>query len=99
MATRIIYGQVESNGSVLAGAGFQIARVSAGVYTIDFSQDFQSAPAVNVTPIGFDNNTWNIRHVFIKEPSGGQCIVYLFNTSSPPAPQDSRFSFTAIGEE
>lgn len=99
MATRTIYGQIESNGNVLAGAGFQSSRVSNGVYTIDFSQDFTSAPAVTVTPIGYDNNAWNIRHVFIKEPSSGQCIVYFFNTASPPAPQDSRFNFIAIGEE
>lgn len=99
MATRTIHGQVESNGNVLEGAGFQSARVSAGVYTIDFSQDFTSAPAVNITPIGFDNNAYNIRQVFIKAPSSGQCIVYFFNTSSPPAPQDSRFNFIAIGED
>jgi hypothetical protein len=99
MATRTIYGQVESNGDVLAGAGFQSSRVSTGVYTIDFTQDFTGAPAVNVTPIGYDNNVYNIRHVFIKEPSSGQCIVYLFNTSSPPVPSDSRFNFIAIGED
>jgi hypothetical protein len=76
MATRTIYGQVESNGNVLEGAGFQSARVSAGVYTIEFSQDFTSVPAVNITPIGFDNNAYNIRHVFIKAPSSGgvSCI-------------------------
>jgi len=99
MATRTIYGQVESNGNVLAGAGFQSARVSAGVYTIDFTQDFTNSPAVNITPIGYDNNVYNIRHVFITAPSSGQCIVYLFNTSSPPAPLDSRFNFIAIGED
>jgi hypothetical protein len=99
MATRTIYGQVESNGNVLAGAGFQSSRVSTGVYTIDFTQDFTSGPAVNVTPIGYDNDPWYTRHVFIKEPSSGQCIVYLFNTSSPPVPQDSRFNFIAIGED
>jgi hypothetical protein len=99
MATRTIYGQVDYNGNVIAGTGFQCSRVSAGVYTIDFTQDFTSAPAVNVTPIGYDNNVYNIRHVFTKEPSSGQCIVYLFNTASPPAPQDARFNFIAIGED
>lgn len=65
MATRTIYGQVESNGNVMAGTGFQCSRVSAGVYTIDFTQDFTSAPRVEVTPIGYDKNVYNIGHAFI----------------------------------
>ena len=99
MATRTIYGQVDFGGNVIAGTGFLCSRVSNGVYTIDFTQDFTSAPAVTVTPIGYDNNVYNIRYVFIKEPTSGQCIVYLFNTASPPAPADSRFNFIAIGED
>ena len=99
MATRTIYGQVDSGGNVMAGTGFQCSRVSSGVNTIDFTQDFTSAPAVTVTPIGWDNNVYNIRDVFIKQPTSGQCIFYFFNTSSPPAPSDSSFNFIAIGED
>lgn len=99
MPTRTIYGQVDSGGNVISGTGFQCSRVSTGVYTLDFTQDFTSAPAVTVTPIGWDNNIYYIRHVFIKQPTSGQCIVYLFDTSSPPALSDINFNFIAIGED
>ncbi len=97
MAARTIYGQIGSYGDLMAGTGFQCSRVSAGVYSIDFTHDFTGTPSVTVTPIGYDNNINNIRYVFIKVPTSGQCIVYTFDTSSAPA--DAYFNFLAIGEE
>jgi hypothetical protein len=99
MAAKIIYGLVQSNGDALEGTGFQSSRVSKGVYTIDFTQDFSNIPSVQVIPVGDNDSTWNIKNPFIKTPNSGQCIVYFYNTSSPPTLKDSKFSFIAIGEE
>ncbi len=99
MATKIIYGLVNHNGNALEGTGFQSSRVSKGMYTIDFTQDFSNIPSVQVIPVGDSESTWFIKNPFIKTPNSGQCIVYFYNTSSPPTLQDSKFSFIAIGEE
>jgi hypothetical protein len=99
MATKIIYGLVQSNGNALEGTGFQSSRVSTGLYTIDFTQDFSNIPSVQVITVGENDNAWYIRNPFIKTPNSGQCIVYFYNSSSPPILQDSKFSFIAIGEE
>ena len=99
MACKIIYGLVESNGDKLEGTGFQSAKVSSGVYTIDFTQDFSNIPSVQVIPVGHNDGHWYIRNPFIKTPTSGQCIVYFYNTSSPPILQDIQFSFIAVGEE
>jgi len=99
MATKIIYGLVQNNGNVLEGTGFQSSRVSKGLYTIDFTQDFSNIPSVQVIPVGEDNNVWYTKNPFIKTPNSGQCIVYFYSTSSPSTLQDSKFSFIAIGEE
>jgi len=101
MATKIISGIVESNGAVAHGAGFQSTRVATGVYSIDFTQDFTDIPSVSVTPIGFSNNYGYIRHIFTNTPSSGQFIVYSFYDPDAPqkTPNDTKFSFIAVGEE
>lgn len=99
MASKIIYGLVDWNGSALEGTGFQSSSVSTGVYTIDFTQDFSNVPSVQVIPVADNDNNWNIRNPFIKTPNSGQCIIYLYNMSSPPTLQNSKFSFMAVGEE
>jgi hypothetical protein len=99
VASKIIYGLIGGNGDKLEGSGFQSSRVGSGIYTIDFTEDFSDIPSVQVTPVGQNDTHWYIRNPFIKTPSSGQCIVYFYNTSSPPALSDSQFSFMAVGEE
>jgi hypothetical protein len=99
MASKIIYGMISNSGNKIGGSGFQSSRVSSGIYTIDFTEDFSNIPSVQVTPIGHNDALGYIRNPFIKTPTSGQCIVYFYNTSSPPALSDIQFSFMAVGEE
>ena len=99
MASKIIYGLVDYNGNALEGTGFQSSRVSEGVYTIDFTQDFSSVPSVQVIPVAENDSQWNRRNPFIKTPNSGQCIIYFYNLASTAALQSIKFSFMAVGEE
>lgn len=43
-----IAGTISGAGAVVAGAGFSVSRTSTGVYSVTFTNEFTSAPAVIV---------------------------------------------------
>jgi hypothetical protein len=49
--TRVIWGRVNANGTVAAGAGFTVARLGAGRYEISFDTPFSLPPAVIISNV------------------------------------------------
>lgn len=87
---RFIRGIIKgSNGSILQGAGFTSARVSAGLYTITFTTPFSSVPAITATLISGDTS-------FISgTPLAGSASIFIYNISIVGIDDD--FNFIAIG--
>jgi hypothetical protein len=89
---RTVRGIVGSGGSVVAGAGFTVARTALGRYTVTFTTAFSAPPAVTVT-LGSDATT---ALCFLKQrPAAGSFLVRAINLSSVDV--DVEFDFIATG--
>ncbi|NEO92889.1 MAG: hypothetical protein F6K56_22715 [Moorea sp. SIO3G5] len=89
-----IFGVVGANGSIVSGKGFKVDKKRNGIYIITFDQPFAEYPGVTCTIYG---HSWlsfqmSISVVDIK-PN-----YFVCQTSTPDRPEDSGFSFIAVGE-
>ena len=105
MATLIIYGYVNSDGSILQGSGFKVVQDDTGVYTVMFDQAsdgsdiFNDTPAVSVTQVytgdmsyGGGDITDNAVIIAI-----AQDRVKILTGNVDNGHQDRQFSFIAAG--
>ncbi|HVU99869.1 MAG TPA: hypothetical protein VHH88_00815, partial [Verrucomicrobiae bacterium] len=89
---RIVRGQVQDTGTILAGSGFTITHGGTGSYTIHFSPIFSDVPTVVVT----------VQHgiaqtATVSSPSASSVIVDTWNSNGTAA--DEYFHFIAIGPQ
>ncbi|NEO72285.1 MULTISPECIES: H-type lectin domain-containing protein [unclassified Moorena] len=89
-----IFGVVRENGDILSGKGFKVDKKRDGIYFVVFDQPFAEIPGVTCTISG---HSWlsfqmSISVVDIR-PN-----YFVCQTSTPDRPEDSGFSFIAVGE-
>jgi len=97
---RIIAGDVNSNGTVRSGAGFTATRLSTGSYRVTFSDPFGSTPIVvaSLVESPADDNFITLHSI-----SSSTFELRSMDLAGTPAnpdnidPQDSRFTFIAMG--
>ncbi|MCU0748999.1 MAG: hypothetical protein MUF13_05560 [Akkermansiaceae bacterium] len=89
---RIVRGSVNSVGGISKGSGFTVTKGSTGLYTINFSTSFASAPSVTATLTGAPGH-------IVGNLAGGATTtsyqVFVSNTSNSSA--DIGFDFIAVG--
>ncbi|NEP33111.1 hypothetical protein [Moorena sp. SIO3B2] len=89
-----IFGVVGANGSIVSGKGFTVDKNRGGIYIIRFDKPFAEIPGVTCTIYG---HSWmsfmmSISVVDITPD------YFVCQTSTPDRPEDSGFSFIAVGE-
>lgn len=93
---RMIAGDVNANGTIRSGSGFTATRISEGNYRITFNDAFASTPIVLATLIEAlaDDNFVTLHAV-----SSAQFELHSadMDINTTTTPQDSRFSFIALG--
>ena len=95
-ASRMVRGVVAEDGTVVAGTGFTVAKTGTGNYEVTFTTPFPSIPAVVCSggdPAGIDDNVCDINFI-----APGIVHVDTWDTgNSANLPEDSQFSFIAVG--
>ncbi|MCK0509713.1 hypothetical protein [Aromatoleum buckelii] len=96
-ATRMIFGRIEADGS-FTGSGFVAVRNGAGSgnYSVSFAPLFSGAPIVVATPIDSLNDD-NVLTLSGVTSAGFVVRVRDVVGGGAPSPQDTAFSFIAIG--
>ncbi|MDT3671289.1 MAG: hypothetical protein ROZ37_13275 [Aromatoleum sp.] len=96
-AMRMVFGRIEANGS-FTGSGFVAARngVGSGDYTVGFAPAFSGVPIVVATPIDSLNDD-NVLTLGGITAAGFAVRVRDVVDAAAPLPQDTAFSFIAIG--
>jgi hypothetical protein len=86
---RMVRGTVNTNGSIVAGAGFGVSHTNGtGAYVITFSQPFGGTPTVTTSAVNFVTKSGSA-------PTPGSVTVATVDFSGHS--QDDAFSFTALG--
>jgi len=99
--TRMIWGRVNTNGSVAAGDGFTVARLGDGRYEIRFTTSFPLPPSVVVTKVwgAFDahggTSVDTRENALVDRVFSNAAIVDTGDTTGDLT--DSNFCFIAIG--
>jgi hypothetical protein len=89
---RIIRGSVNSAGTITKGSGFTVTKGLTGVYTINFSTPFSSAPSATATVNG------STGHVVGNFGTGATTTNYeVFVTNSGDSAANIGFDFIVIG--
>jgi hypothetical protein len=89
---RIVRGIVNTTTpTIVAGAGFSVAKNGTGDVTITFDDAFSAAPSVNATPVGVNEARAQNRNT----PTTADCRIVGRNSAGTIA--ETEFSFTAIG--
>jgi hypothetical protein len=98
---RMIWGNVNDNGSLANGEGFTVSRIAAGRYQINFSPAFLSRPTVVVTKV---YQTFEFDAGTAVEPRQNAVVDQLTSTFVIIATandagdlEDSNFCFMAVG--
>jgi hypothetical protein len=84
-----IAGQVDSDGTILAGVGFTVAHPSTGVYVLSY--DLPTVPAVGVLPQAAGTSLSVVQRTLATATSV-ELDIFVSNTG---AAVNARFSFTA----
>ena len=89
-----IFGLVKANGEILSGKGFKVDKKRSGIYIIAFDQPFAEFPGVTCTIYGDSWLSFQMSVAVLEiNPN-----FFVCQTSTPTLPQDSGFSFIAVGE-
>lgn len=91
-ATRIIWGNVNKDGTKLAGNDFDSIRNSAGHYTVTFVPPFASQPSVVVQSWGSGKT---LDQAICYDITNEKCNIKTGESSG--SARDYSFSFHAIG--
>jgi hypothetical protein len=92
----IVWGEINADGSILSGHGFESTRISTGQYSIVFTPTFPITPAIVGSQTRYGNATQDPR----------DNIVFPFVTNAQATAltgdnegklQDRNFSFIAVG--
>lgn len=103
---RMVRGNVNSDGTILAGAGFSMQHLGAGTYRITFATAFGAPPTVVATPSPSVANNLNTANtsLFGNQPSDYAIITTSYGYVPPggsgqvfSVKEDVGFSFVAIG--
>jgi hypothetical protein len=98
---RLIWGRVNTNGSVAAGDGYTVARLGPGRYEITFATPFPIPPAVVITNVWGTFNLEGGTSVDTRENALVDRILsnaVIVNTGDTTGDQtDSNFCFIVIG--
>jgi hypothetical protein len=89
---RVVRGNVNANGTIAHGAGFTIAKGSAGVYTVNFSTAFSASPTL---AFGYNVGTADGRVATDGFAAVGSVGVRTRDAAGVLA--DRPFGFTALG--
>lgn len=92
----IVRGVFSATGSIIVGSGFTVAHPSTGVYTINFTTSFPSAPAANATA---DSGGGNARVAMTDGVTGSVLTIRVMSISSSPANTDAPVHFIAMGPQ
>lgn len=87
---KIIRGSSDLNGNITAGEGFSVSKPGTGSYTITYSSNFGSTPAMTVTPI-----SGGFFYVAMGNATTTSAAINIADTSFSFA--DAGFSFIIIG--
>ena len=99
MASRIVSGVVNADRTILSSSGeFSVSpRVEGGVYTIVFSEEFSSVPAVTATVL-LSPNAGYARVAYLQVLTEKQVQLRIRDASpSHQASADFPFAFIAVG--
>ena len=89
-----IFGLVSRNGEILSGKGFKVDKKHQGIYFIAFDQPFAEFPGVTCTIYGDSWLSFQMSVAVLEiNPN-----FFVCQTSTPTLPEDSGFSFIAVGE-
>lgn len=88
---RIVWGIVNSDGTLAEGTGFTPSRTGTGDYTLTWSEAFSDVPAVDVTANGGGDRSENA------EPTTTTCRVTIDTSQTAGTLIDTKFNFIAVG--
>ncbi|NEQ16117.1 MULTISPECIES: hypothetical protein [unclassified Moorena] len=93
-----IFGLVDKNGKIISckdpkNPGFTVDKKRGGVYIINFDQAFAECPGVTCTIYGYSWISYQMS-ISVVEIERNR---FVCQTSTPDHPQDSGFSFIAVG--
>jgi hypothetical protein len=93
-----VAGIVGQSGNVVVGSGFAAARVSTGIYTIDFpAGTFGTLPVVVATPFGSNGDFRVVKVASVQDFSGlKRATVSVSSTVGAETPTNYGFSFVAV---
>ena len=96
MTTKTVFGYVNADRTIESGTGdFSVGvKVSAGIYTITFQEEFDVIPAV-VANCQEDQTNRGVS-IHISQITTGQAQLVVMNTSNQ-TPYDISFFFVAMG--
>jgi hypothetical protein len=93
---RIVRGNIDGNGNILAGSGFQCTRVLEGTYEIQYASPFIDVPSVTATA---SNDIGNSRrfaeNCLACANQVGRTVIRISNDSGTYI--NSNFSFIVVG--
>lgn len=90
---QFIRGVVTSTGTITAGTGFSVSHGGTGIYTVTFTTNFTTLPAI--VPFPIDNSGVSAGMVLVS-PAVSGFSLFTFNTSTGLG-RDEGFSFIAVG--
>lgn len=97
---RLVRGTIEKDGSVRAGIGFGVTRVSQGVYHIEFAREFNGDPSVVASLLLNPQDDLSRNHqTEILEITSTGVTLRTMDESYQLQPFDFSFCFIAAGLE
>jgi hypothetical protein len=95
MAT-IVWGEINADGSILSGQGFESTRISTGQYSIVFTPTFPVTPAIVGSQTRYGNAGQNpVDNIVFPFVSNAQATALTGDNTGRL--QDRNFSFIAVG--
>lgn len=95
--TRVIYGRVAGDGTILTGTGFSVVRNGNGDYTITWDVAFSSSPTVNATLGEFTSGRPSIATRAVGGGTPNTTEVQILTGVVGVSLADQIFSFVAMG--
>jgi hypothetical protein len=96
MATLIVFGHVNADGSKRSGSGFTSQRISTGFYHITFDKPFPDIPAVVASQGGNFSQPAPADGTVVGDLSTTRCGIITGTAANDQ--HDRQFSFIAVGD-
>ncbi len=94
---RVVVGQVSAAAGIVSGSGFTVAPNGLGGYVLSFATAFPAPPIVLAAPVDSSNNDHIVTVRSITAGGFAIAIVDTLESDGTSGPQNSAFTFIALG--